>query len=92
MPCTGRAQAAIVAAAIVTRDTSMAAAVLVPRQPEVIARARDVARRAGVHVWAKVAADGIEVRFSARLDGTLPPTPTAIDPHGAPLTGVPREC
>ena len=91
MPMPGRCaedvRAAIVAAARVTCDTGMATAVLVARQPEIVARARDVARRLGVQVVAEVDADGIEVRFGPG-PRSRPATPRSVADSRAPSASL----
>lgn len=87
-PCTDDVRAAIVSAALVTRDTGMPAAVVLPRQPEAVARARYLAERIGVAVWADVAADGIEIHFGPS-DGGAPARRATIDTRPTPALTTP---
>ena len=88
-PCADDARAALVAAAIVTRDARLATLVVIPRQPEAVARARAVARRLGVGVTAEVSANGIEIHFVPTPSTLTERRPAESAVNAAHLAGPP---
>ena len=105
-PCSDNVRAAILAAAILTRDTGMTTAVLLSRQPEAVARARHLARRVGVLVSAQVDADSIDLRFhpcsgaggpasngeAREYRAPMPSAPMGVDPAPRPPREVGARC